>query len=222
MKFVELSYGAVARRIVDSIVSALDRQENVLWLMSGGSNVRLQVDAMRRLRRRAGNSLERLTILPVDERYGRSGHADSNYQAMKQAGFDPGVAAWPNVLKKNTDFDTTIFMYNELVANALQSDVIIATLGIGTDGHTAGILPNSSAVHATDLVFGYAANYQRMTLTISALGRVTKAFVVAFGDSKRRIVERLRLASDSVDEMPAMALYDLADCTVITIGNKQK
>ncbi len=217
MKFTKYSYDETVRRVADSITGALVCHATVSWLTSGGSNVQLQVDVMKAIRRRAGNRLDRLTILPVDERYGASGYVDSNFQAMKQVGFDPGSAIWPDILEQNTDFDTTIFMYNELVAKALQSDVVIATLGIGTDGHTAGILPHSPAVHATDLVIGYAANYQRMTLTSIALKRITTAFVVAFGDSKRHVIDKLRLAKNEVDEMPAMLLYDVSDCTVVMV-----
>lgn len=215
MQFVEWSHKDAVREIANRISEALSKHATVTWFTSGGSNVRLQVEIMDLLQSESGGELGGLTIMPVDERYGPSGHIDSNHQAMKEAGFDSGAADWLDVLGRNADFDTTIKMYNQSVSRALKSDFTIATLGLGTDGHTAGILPNSSAIDSRDLVCGYQANYQRMTLTPLALKRIGLAFVVVSDESKKLVVDKLQFGKDTINNMPAMVLYDIADCTIV-------
>lgn len=215
MQFVEWSHKDTVREIANRINEALSKHVTVLWLTSGGSNVRLQTDIMDLLRSEIGDRLTDLTILPVDERFGLSGHADSNHRSMKEAGFDPGAARWLDVLEENTDFDTTIKMYNQSVSRELESNYVVATLGLGADGHTAGILPSSPAIDSKDLVCGYQANYQRMTLTPLALREISVAFVIVSDESKKPVVDKLRSAKETAENMPAMALYDLVDCTVV-------
>ena len=214
-RFVGLSYDETVEMVSSGIIAALLGKREVLWLTSGGSNVGLQVDVIQVLRRLVGDKLARLIILPADERYGLSGHSDSNYLAMKNAGFSPGAANWPDILAKNADFATTTKMYNDLVEATTKTHTVVATLGLGTDGHTAGILPHSPALDSPDFVAGYEANYMRMTLTPHALRRISAAYLVALGESKLTVVDQLKRGQDSVVDMPAMLLYDLEDCTVV-------
>jgi len=53
----------------------------VLWLVPGGSNIPIAVEAMDMIRKEmSGLSLKYLTITLSDERYGSVGHKDSNWK----------------------------------------------------------------------------------------------------------------------------------------------
>lgn len=200
------------------IVHQLARGKKVLWLVSGGSNVAATVEAM-------GNILPRLTqsltIMPVDERFGPEGHEDSNFAQLLRAGLRAKKARLVPVLDGQRPFKETLAHYEQISEKAFaDSDIIVAQLGIGTDGHIAGILPDSTASHETKaLVAGYQDTlYRRLTMTFAALMKVDAAFVFAFSDTKREALLRLRDESASPEEQPAQILKHLP---VVHIYNDQ-
>jgi len=167
MKFLREDTEAATHAIAQSICDGLFAGKRVLWLVSGGSNLAVEKDVMDIVRNHADEKLAGLAILPIDERYGPAGHKDSNVQALRDAGFDPGVATLVDVLMHNTPFDQTISFYNEVAATALSSaSVIIGQFGMGSDGHIAGIKPESPATEPDEsTVAGYEwDDYVRMTL----------------------------------------------------------
>ena len=172
---------------------------------------------MKHLRDDASDWLGKLTILPVDERYGEYGHENSNSTQMRAAGFEPGDATWHDVLKKNLPMPETVSYYAELAENAFATTAtVVATLGMGPDAHTAGILPGSPAVtDTTSTVVGYSwSDHERMTLGIPMLLKIDSAFLLAYGEAKKEALERLRKNKEPVEELPAKILYDITDVTV--------
>jgi 6-phosphogluconolactonase/glucosamine-6-phosphate isomerase/deaminase len=101
--------------------------------------------------------LERLTVTLTDERYGPVGHADSNWRQLATAGFDlPGATMLP--VLKGLDMPSTVAEFAAVLKHHLSAaDFALGFFGIGADGHTAGILPGSPAVAATEFAAGYDA-----------------------------------------------------------------
>ena len=217
MKFsIRTSVEAVSY-ITTYITSKLQTGQEVLWLTSGGSATTVQVEIMKHLRDDASDWLGKLTILPVDERYGEYGHENSNSTQMRAAGFEPGDATWYDVLEKNLPMPETISHYTELAENAFATaTTVVATLGMGPDAHTAGVLPGSPAVtDTTSTVVGYSwSDYERITLGIPMLLKIDSAFLLAYGEAKKEALERLRKNEEPVEELPAKILYDITDVTV--------
>lgn len=202
-----------AKRIADELLDG----KRVLWLVSGGSNVALEVEIMARLREAAAAQLANLTILPMDERYGEPGHADSNTEALRQAGFLPGAADWIDVLAHDVSFTETIAYYDDMVSEAMAlAHVVIGQFGLGADGHVAGILPGSPATeedYAT--VVGYEwQDYVRLTLTPRALAEVNVGYVMAYGESKAAALKRLQADTEELAALPAHLLHDIPDVYV--------
>jgi 6-phosphogluconolactonase/glucosamine-6-phosphate isomerase/deaminase len=151
--------------LTKQLVSRLGEGKKVLWLVSGGSNIAASVQAMDTILPELTRSL---TILPVDERYGPEGHADSNFAGLMRAGLDTKNATTLRVLQGEKTFEQTAERYEQITAKALgENDVVLAQLGLGADGHTAGILPGSLAAREQKaLVAGYKdERFNRLTLT---------------------------------------------------------
>ncbi len=93
---------------------------------------------------------------------------------------------------------------------------MIGQLGIGTDGHIAGILPGSAAAHETSaLVAAYdAAPFKRLTVTFQVLRQIDAAFVFAFGKPKRKTLEILKAGSMGTIDQPAGILHELQEAYV--------
>lgn len=169
---------------------------------------------MQAVAEQAPDNLGSLLVLPMDERYGAPGHVDSNYKQMQDAGFEPGEALWVDVLGRDLPLAETVEYYSELVQAAFAAaDTIVGVFGLGTDGHTAGALPGSPAVTDTvSSVVGYdSPPFIRLTLTPQELVKTTIAYVLAYGESKKEPLERLRDNKEPLEKLPAKLHYDIPE-----------
>jgi 6-phosphogluconolactonase/glucosamine-6-phosphate isomerase/deaminase len=214
MQFIKLKDQAEAVEILaQKIGEYLKQDKKVLWLLSGGSNILVEVDILNILEKEFGESLkENLAVTLTDERYGNIGHADSNWIQLLQNGFNISAVRALPVLCGLEPNETVIKFgknYRDLEAWA---DVIIGQFGIGSDGHTAGVLPNTVGVTAPGTACFYdGGQYQRITLTLKTIRNIDTAFTFAFGDSKKDVVEKLKNQDLSLEEMPAQILKEIKE-----------
>ena len=91
----------------------------------------------------------------TDERYGPSDHFNSNYFQLLEKGFNlPEAKLIPVLIDDDRNITTEKFI--KILEEELKlADYRIGLFGIGVDGHTAGILPNSLAIQCQDLVCSY-------------------------------------------------------------------
>src|SRR5437868_1356638 len=75
----------IARYLAGLLKANLTSGRKVLWFLSGGSSIELEAATSKEL---MGVNLENLTVTLCDERYGKLGHADSNWQLLQQAGLN--------------------------------------------------------------------------------------------------------------------------------------
>jgi len=183
---------------------ALSGDSMVLWLVSGGSNIAAAVQVRQSL---PTNRLKNLKIGLVDERYGNYGYKDSNYTQLQQAGFDfNNIDFVPVLTTENLSLEQTTNNYQEQIEPLFKrSAIIIGQFGIGTDGHTAGILPGSEATAANErLVIGYKeTDFSRITLSFRAIKMVNEAYVFAYGENKRATLSLLHDKDLPLNDQPA-------------------
>lgn len=199
--------------IVQNIQNLAKTKHSILLLVSGGSAISIETDVIRQLQ----DCPNILGVLPIDERFGPQGHADSNIAALLSQIPLTNSVALHDILAQNVSFDQTVEYYSSLTQDLFsKADYIVGIFGVGTDGHTAGILPNSPA--STDTVatvIGYSWNdYERMTLGISSLLQIDTAFVLAYGPGKKNAIEKLYEKTEPFESLPAKLLYDIADVTI--------
>jgi 6-phosphogluconolactonase/glucosamine-6-phosphate isomerase/deaminase len=202
---------ALTRRIDKELANG----KKVLWLVSGGSNIRASVEIMSRI---AADLTSNLTVGLIDERYGPAGHDDSNWHQLEQAGFEPKHAAIQPVLI-DLDAAQTALQYEQHIKQAVaESAIVIAQIGMGADGHVAGILPGSAAAdEQTAWVKCYESSpHTRITLTFEALKEIDAAYVFAFGESKQLALSQLKNEDIPLTEQPAQILKQLPEVYVYT------
>lgn len=195
--------------LTERLVRELAGGKRVLWLTSGGSNIPASVQIMDNI---SATLSANLSVSLADERYGEPGHADSNWTQLMQAGFAGKAATLLPVLRPERSFQQSTQDYKELIEQAFtDNDVIIAQLGIGPDGHIAGILPESDAAkETTALVAGYQdPPLTRLTLTFPGLRRITAAYAFAFGKPKQKALMALQTASLPLAQQPSQILNEL-------------
>ncbi len=201
------------------LVTSLESNRKTLWLVSGGSNIDLQVEIMAKVAKSSSDKLHLLAIMPADERFGPAGHNDSNNAKLLRAGFDPRDAQLVDILSDNLNMEETRAKYDTTTQELFDScDEIIALLGIGADGHTAGILPNSVATKTTnDFISAYVADdYKRLTMTAHALKYIDHAVVSAFGEAKMEAIKHICASDKNFEDMPAKLLWELPKVVLIS------
>lgn len=216
MKFRKVPVETAIQEIATTLIEQLEKHP-VLWLVSGGSNVQTQCEILANVRNMSPNLLSRLTVMPMDERYGKSGHKDSNITQLINAGFDMKGGMLVDILADNLPLEVTVsFFHEHYIEKSAAAGWVMGTFGMGADGHTAGILHDSPAVIDTEaVVVGYtAADYPRLTLGPSELVKCDAAYLLCYGAAKHAALEALQHRSDSLILRPANLLHDIERCIV--------
>lgn len=181
----------VAAAFSDHVVAfAADRNDGFSLVLSGGETAR------RCYERLAADAADRIDWWQVDfywgdERCVAPDHPDSNERLGRLALLERVGAAhavYPMRCEDGPD------PYQQRVAQAGQLDLV--HLGLGPDGHTASLFPNSPALD-TDPGRLVAMNedptgtnpYRRMTLTYSGLARGQLVVFTVSGEEKRAAFE---------------------------------
>ena len=201
----------IARFIAQKIQLKLDEGKKVLWLVPGGSAIKIVVAARYGLTR----NLQALTVSLTDERYGPDGHVDSNWEQLTRAGFNfDGIMRVP--ILTGLDLAATTNTFNGFLAQALKdNDYSVGVFGMGADGHTSGVLPGSPAVSSEDFCTSYQGpDFIRITTTPRFITLLSEAFLYTSGEAKHHQLELLN-QDVPLAEQPAQALKLVPMLTVI-------
>jgi 6-phosphogluconolactonase/glucosamine-6-phosphate isomerase/deaminase len=215
MKFLHLDNKEEGAEILaEKIRGCLEQTKKVLWLLSGGSNISAAVGVLNILKDNYKYLplKDNLAVILMDERFGPVGHPDSNWQQLSKAGFDMEKVIVAPVLHNLSLEETVNKFENNYKKLALWADVIIGQFGLGSDGHTAGVLPGTVGVTSIDTVCAYESDkYTRITLTLNTIMDIDIAYIFAFGESKKEIVFAIKAEDISIAEIPAQALKQIPE-----------
>lgn len=204
----------IASFIAEQIMKQLSLGKHVTWLVSGGSCVPIVVEAAKLISPKAQ---EKLVLSLVDERYGPLEHKDSNWQQLQQADLSLPYAKLVPVLQGSDRATTTVKFNAFLKAELSQTDYALGFFGVGSDGHTSGILPHSLAIDSTELVTTYdGGGYERITTTPIAILKLSEAIAFAAGEEKWPALKTLLTANTSTADQPAQLLKQVPKLTLFT------
>lgn len=212
IRFIRIKDAEPVRNYITKLIrNNIRRGQKVLWLLPGGSAMKIAVSIADDLR---SEKLSGLSVTLTDERYGPPGHKDSNWQQLKEAGFSLKGANLYEILN-GKDLDQEARAYEDYLEKATRSaDFSIALAGLGPDGHIFGIKPGSPAVKTPQGVIGYKwSDYIRLTPAISLLKQLDEVVVYAVGDDKHRQFDLLDNELPP-EEHPAQLLKQLANVRI--------
>lgn len=209
------------------------RGKPLLLLLSGGSSLEIV---------RTVESIDkilfgkRITIAMVDERFSTDRSVNNFAQLMQTQFFIDATRKGCNFFDSRVHtndtsealcirFEKFLRMWEKIHPRG----VIIALLGIGEDGHTAGIMPcpDDEALFKTRFeneqswVVAYPANVsgrnlERITVTNTFLRLVHHSVVYAIGSQKEKILKRVTLLKKDVHRYPARIIHSMQDVTLFT------
>lgn len=201
--------------LAENLGSALLAGKKVLWLIAGGSNVPIAVEVRKKVREMMSVDKSRsldLMVTLTDERFGLVGHPDSNWRQLAEAGFD-----FENVQKipvlNGLEVEETARVWGKEVEKLFNlCEVVVGQFGLGSDGHIAGVLPDSEAVKSLETVaVTRSKTFTRVTLTLKTVKTISQAYVFAFGESKKEMLQILRDRNVGPEEQPAQILKEMEE-----------
>ncbi|MFA6586085.1 MAG: 6-phosphogluconolactonase [Candidatus Paceibacterota bacterium] len=204
----------VANFVASSILKQLNLNKRVLFFVTGGSSIPVCVKISEVIRK---NPHKNLVVTLTDERYGVVGHKDSNYFKLIKSGFSLPQARMIPVLIGD-DLDTTAQKFNFNLNEEFNSaEYKIGLFGVGADGHTAGILPDSVAINSNDLACSYVTPiFSRITMTPKAIEKLDEAVVFARGQEKWETLKKLIEEDMDIKKQPAQILKKVPLLTIFT------
>jgi 6-phosphogluconolactonase/glucosamine-6-phosphate isomerase/deaminase len=161
----------------------------------------------------------------VDERFGQPMHDHSNELMIKQTGlldyFTLQKIPFYSMLQNGKSREDMAEVYDQQVRDLFfKFPKSVAILGIGIDGHIAGIVPNRKAMSGIKDYFHnplfnperkylYISEFddpkkykERITMTFAGLSLVDKVLVLVFGKEKQKILHKV-FTEGNIAEIPA-------------------
>jgi 6-phosphogluconolactonase/glucosamine-6-phosphate isomerase/deaminase len=215
-KLVVTNVEGATRAIARGLDRALASKLKVLWLFSGGSNIAIEIDVLRLLEHATPQNL---VVSMIDERFVPLDSPNSNWHALVDAGLNGQKATLePPILDWNLNLHDAAADWAKRLKKVMgEADAVVGQLGIGPDGHTAGILPHTAGTHEEEkLVIGYKGHdFERLTVTPAVLRDLDLAVAVAMGEAKKPILERMP-TDIAATEQPAQLLLLAKELIVYT------
>jgi len=206
-----------ANFVASKVLEKLKSGEHVLLFLTGGSSVPIGAQIAELLKQTADKKmLQNLSITLTDERYGKVGHPDSNWYQLEQKGFDVPDVKLISVLAGKDQVNTVVNFNKNLNEEFTRIGYKIGLFGIGKDGHTAGILPETEAIHSEDLAFGYdTPTFSRITITPKSIEKLDEVVVWAQGEDKWKVLKDLQEEIDT-EKQPAQILKKVPLLTIFS------
>lgn len=178
---------AVARAALDFWKQRHEAAEREFWVsLAGGSTPKALYQSL------SEQDLDwgKLHLIWGDERFVAPDHADSNYRMVREAWLDrvsppaDQVHPWP-ILAEAPD---SARQYEELLRERRPTGVDLCLLGMGDDGHTASLFPDTEALQEQDrfAVANHVPKFDayRLTLTYPYIAQSREVLFLITGSSK--------------------------------------
>ena len=130
-----------------------------------------------------------------DERAVPPNHPASNYHMAMTSGLSQ-VPAQIFRMEAEHNIEAHAQKYEELIQSTLETSLFdLVMLGVGEDGHTASLFPDTAALEMKDRLvvpnFVQQKNVWRMTLTFPCINQSHHAALYVLGASKASIVQKV-------------------------------
>lgn len=203
----------------------------VLFLVSGGSSLQL-LDHIK-----LQDVPPQLTIAPLDERYSSDPTENNMAQIMSTTFYTSLKEAvkWIDTrVRANETQSMLATRFNQELQNWLAQNPdgeIIATIGIGPDGHVSGMMPYPEnpklfetlfmPSNSAELVTAYDAQQKnqyplRVTTNMHLLRKINHSVIFAAGNNKREALARLVSDTGTLAETPARILREMSNTHLYT------
>lgn len=205
-------------KLIDSLQIALNRNKKILLLLSGGSNLKILDQISKELINNPN-----ITSYVLDERFSKDPSLNNSLQ-IKEKGVDIKLTV-PSDQESLLDFASRFNDELKIWLEQNPDGEIICTLGMGPDGHIAGISPMpddqdrfEQTFSQNQLVIGYTGNLspaERVTTSPNFLSKINLFVALILGEAKRPVFNDLINKKTKENLHPAQLLHKFPGETVV-------
>jgi 6-phosphogluconolactonase len=188
--------------IAGQATAAVANRGRFVLAVSGGSTPRQMLRALAEV----DVPWKNVHVVQVDERMAPLGHPDRNLTHLREimlgvAPLPPGqLYAMP---VESPDLESAAKRYALILRQIAGSPPVLdlVHLGLGTDGHTASLVPGDSVLDIIDRDAALTGVYQgrrRMTLTYPIINSSRRVLWLVTGAEKSEMMQRLLTADESI------------------------
>jgi len=217
-----------SRRGLEFFVSkarkAIQERGRFYVAISGGFTPRVFLELLGSHRDSQNLNWDNIHIFWVDERYVSKDSKWSNYKLAHEA-FLSKVNIPPNnihaVSTELSDFEEAARQYEKDIRDAfeIEKDQLpvfdLIFLGMGSDGHTGSLMPNSYAsidtAHLACVVYAMDENLNRITLTYPVLRAASNLVVMVSGKSKAKTLKEVLSSEPDEIKYPIHLLWPVLE-----------
>lgn len=200
-----------------------------LFLSSGGSSLVL-LDLID-----DANLGSHLMISMLDDRYSTDPQINGYQLIQKLPFYDRAVSAGCNFINTSVRLGEKLEEYAKRCEQSIldwkesnPNGAIVATIGIGPDGHTSGILPHPEDPARFDILFngmrivigydvaGKNPHRYRMTSTFSFMKTFDQSLTYMTGEEKREALNKVLAETGNIADTPGRIIRELKNHTLIT------
>ncbi|MBP2478305.1 6-phosphogluconolactonase [Crossiella equi] len=206
----ELLASAVAARLITALVDAQAARGVATLVLTGGRTGNAVLERVREAAARDAVDWSRVEMYWGDERFLPAGHADRNETQARAAlldhiPVDPARvhAVEPSDGRFGDDPDAAARAYAEVLgAEVPEFDVFL--LGVGEEGHTASLFPDTPAVRERVLSVVAVRDCPkppptRVSLTLPAIRRARQVWLMTTGEAKADPVAQALAGASEID-----------------------
>lgn len=174
------------------LLKELGSSQPILWLVSGGSNVTLEVDVALRL---DNKTAQNIVVGLADERYGLPGHKHSNFIHLHKAQFpdDKFSELKSTLVNKSISLVETATYFEQWLNQQLEKRRLILQLGFGVDTHAAGIKPEclDGTRENSIVMYCYGNDFERISIAYETMKRAQSIILYGTGKAKSAIIQEV-------------------------------
>ncbi len=207
---------AVANKIINTIKGSVQEKGRCYLALAGGNTPRDVYSLLAKEHDKNPVSWNQVHLFWGDERTVPPEHPDSNYAMAKRSFLDQITIPPENIhrIEGEMEPERAAEKYEKVLHDVFKDkpprfDLIL--LGVGEDGHTASLFPETEALDVTDrlvtAVFVPKLNSWRVTLTLPLLNAAREVVFMVSGGSKSKIIQQIMTVRHPTKELPATLVH---------------
>jgi 6-phosphogluconolactonase len=210
---------AAAKRFIAASEAALAARGAFAVALSGGSTPRDLYELLASDACKARVDWSRTHVFWGDERCVPPDHPESNYRLAREALLEPVGASLQNVHRpraESPDREAAAMEYAEEIGQFVPTDrdglpcFDLILLGLGSDGHTASLLPGSALLHEQQRLVAVSDPERdgmiRLTVTPPVLQHAAALLFLVAGEDKAAALREVLEGSEQIDRYPAQVV----------------
>lgn len=223
LSHTHLPTDALFEKFTETILASKHSSVLPIVAMTGGSTPKAWFQWVVARSQNYAESLKGIVWTVSDERFVQIGHADSNYGTMARLMLDPlalpilNRIPWPVDLPPQDATQTYAARFDGRGISTPLYDICV--VGMGDDGHTLSIFPNSPLLKedagASFTSIEVPGKGQRLTLTPSGLAQCGKIVLIVTGAAKASILKDVLYGPPDEARLPAQILRRHTDKLIV-------